>query len=144
MPAHITILFPFLPPERITEREIRIVDEAFSSISAFTFTLQRVGRWPQTAYLAPEPAAPFVQLTEAVVAAFPDYRPYAGKYSEIVPHLTVADGSARVADEAQTEILAVLAKRGPIQSRCCEVQLLENTSGRWNKMSAITLAKGSG
>ncbi len=40
-------------------------------------------------YLAPDPAEPFVALTEALAAAFPDCPPYGGAFDEPVPHLTI-------------------------------------------------------
>ena len=44
-------------------------------------------------YLAPEPAAPFVALTEAVGAEFPGFPPYGGAFDEVVPHLTISEAN---------------------------------------------------
>lgn len=99
MPAHITVLFPFMPAERITSEILSRAETAVRTVRSFSFSLGEVGRWPETAYLLPNPHAPFAALTHALSKAFPGYRPYGGKYSEVVPHLTVADRSTVLADE---------------------------------------------
>lgn len=144
VPAHITILMPFMSPGRITTRTLSEAKSALKAVQAFSFALNKVARWPETTYLVPEPAAPFIQLTRAVERAFPDYPLYGGRHPEVVPHLTVADGSASRADEAEGELRAILAQRGPIASICKTVDLFENSSGTWRFMHAITLARSDG
>jgi hypothetical protein len=46
-------------------------------------------------HLRPEPDGPLRQLTADLARAFPDHPPYAGRYADVRPHLTldlVADG----------------------------------------------------
>jgi 2'-5' RNA ligase len=144
VPAHITILMPFMSPERITTQTLSEARSALEAVRAFSFTLNKVARWPETTYLVPEPTAPFVQLTRAVERAFPEFPPYGGRHPDVVPHLTVADGSASRADEAEAELRAILARRGPIMSVCKTVDLFENSSGTWRFMHAITLDRSDG
>jgi 2'-5' RNA ligase len=144
VPAHITILMPFLSPERITTQTLSEAKSALRAVRAFPFTLNKVARWPETTYLVPEPAAPFVQLTRAIGKAFPEFPPYGGRHPNVVPHLTVADGSASRAEEAASELRAILSRRGPIASICKTVDLFENSSGTWRFMHAITLDRSDG
>jgi transposase-like protein len=144
MPAHITVLFPFMPPERITSAVLRKAETAIRKFRPFSFALGEIRRWPETTYLLPKPATPFIQLTDALVTVFPDYPPYSGKYSGVVPHLTVADRNALLADEAERELRAILNERGPITSQGRTVELLENSSGIWRLMHAITLEHSDG
>jgi 2'-5' RNA ligase len=139
VPAHITILIPFMSPERITSQVLRQVKTALAASRPFSFTLDEVGRWPETTYLVPKPAAPFVQMTRALVEAFPDYPPYGGRHSGVVPHLTVADRDAVLAKETEGELRAILAARGPVTSVCKAVDIYENSSGIWRFMHAIAL-----
>src|SRR6185503_13858349 len=60
VPAHITVLYPFIPPERITHAVVRRVRDTLSSFAAFDFRLIRIARFPTALYLAPEPAQPFI------------------------------------------------------------------------------------
>ena len=139
MPAHITVLMPFMPPERITPQVFDQVKAALGASRPFSFTLGEVGRWPETTYLVPKPASPFVQMTKALADTFPDYPPYGGRYSGVMPHLTVADRNAILASEAEGELRAILDERGPIASVCKAVDMYENSSGLWRFMHAIAL-----
>ena len=105
----------------------------------FAYSLSQVSRFEATAYLAPDPAAPFVALTEALVQAFPGFLPFCGAHTSIIPHLTVAHGDAESAESAATELAARLKKSGPIACVCSTVTLLENSSGRWQTLHTFDL-----
>lgn len=134
MPAHVTVLFPFVPPWQITREDEEVLRELFAGIDAFGFSLSRTGRFGDAVlYLAPEPAAPIVALTEAVFARFPDHPPYGWAQSEIVPHLTVAhcgDPSTCEDPAVLDRIDAALAPALPIAARATEALLMEG-NGRW-------------
>lgn len=144
VPAHVTILVPFMSADRITSRILDAAAEAVGAVQAFSFTLGQVSRWPETTYLLPEPVEPFVRLTNALVGAFPDYSPYGGRHAQTVPHLTVADRSAERADEAEGTLRAILADHGPITSACHTVELIENSTGVWRFMHAMSLRDNDG
>src|SRR5690349_14076309 len=99
---------PFMPPERITGAVLGQAGRALREVAALRSTLRQVRRLPAVAYLAPEPAAPFVALTRNLVRSFPDYPPFRGEFESIVPHLTVAHGSAADAEAAATELEAIV------------------------------------
>lgn len=140
-PAHITVLSPFMPPTRIDADVLARVRAALASIPAFAFELAEVARFPATAYLAPHPAAPFVELTESLARAFPDYPPFGGQFDTVIPHLTVAHGDAAEAERAAAELASILRRRGPIACRCDTVTLLENSSGSWRPMHVFALPR---
>ena len=140
VPAHVTLLFPFMSPERVNEAVLQRIRTAMSASAAFSFSLSQVGRFPLTTYLAPEPAAPFIALTQAFAREFPDFPPFGGEFETVIPHLTVSHGSAIYAEVAHAELSSALAGHGPIYSVCTSVVLLENSSGRWRQMHAFPLA----
>jgi 2'-5' RNA ligase len=90
VPAHVTLLYPFMPPELLKEDVRRQVEQVIAAEPVFSFALTSVQRWPNVVYLAPEPDEPFRRLVRGLAAVFPDYPPYAGAYERVVPHLTVA------------------------------------------------------
>jgi 2'-5' RNA ligase len=139
VPAHITVLAPFMPPENVSAQVLRRIGRVLSGLPSFSFELRRVGRFAATAFLSPEPATPFIALTNAVVAEFPDYPSYGGAHREIVPHLTVADGDAALADLAADRLAHVLHSDGPIYATCHSIALLENSSGHWKDMHVFAL-----
>lgn len=122
LPAHITLLYPFLAARSIDEDTEAALASLLLEIPAFDFALSEVGRFPGVVYLAPEPANRFVALTEALVARWPEHQPYGGDYPEIIPHLTVAYG-APIPDG--------LPERLPLPARADEVWLMSRTAGRW-------------
>lgn len=87
VPAHVTVLFPFLPLSAVDLPALR---EVIAAAPAFTATFRRVGWFgDDVVWLAPEPAGPFVALTLAVQDRF-RILPYGGDHGpEPVPHLTV-------------------------------------------------------
>jgi hypothetical protein len=144
VPAHITILVPFMSADLITSQILGAAEAALRAVKSFSFTLGQVSRWPETTYLLPDPIAPFVRLTNALVGAFPDYPPYGGRHAQIVPHLTVADRNASLADEAEGKLRAILTEHGPITSACRTVEIIENSSGVWRFLHAIALRDNDG
>jgi hypothetical protein len=144
VPAHVTVLYPFVPPPAITARTLELLAGAVASVSAFDC------RFPVTAWfgldvlwLAPRPDEPFLALTRAVAAAFPGYRPYRDAYADVVPHLTVGDRPAGgVADlrAAETEVLPAL----PVTAHVSRVWLMTGagTPGSWRTVAELPLAAG--
>ncbi|QVN22917.1 2'-5' RNA ligase family protein [Burkholderia pyrrocinia] len=139
VPAHITLLFPFMSPDEITSDVIRQSESALSLVPSFDFSLTQIGRFPTTTYLTPDPVEPFVALTTALVKRFPKYRPYGGVHDGTIPHLTVAHGDAATANSAATALEERLRILEPIRTRCSSVSLLENSSGCWKQMRVFDL-----
>jgi 2'-5' RNA ligase len=139
VPAHITILYPFMPPERISEDVLTTIRQTLSKMAPFDFRLSGVGRFPATVYLVPQPAEPFVELTQCLVLRFPEYPPYGGEHQDVVPHLTVAHGDPRQVTAAEAELSRVLQTRPDIHCHCKEAVLLENSAGMWRPMRIFEL-----
>lgn len=139
VPAHITVLYPFMSPEAITEAVIGNIRRVMASAKAFAYVLTRIDRFPDALYLVPEPAAPFVALTQSLAGQFPGYLPYGGQHAGIVPHLTVAQAGEAEHDLAEVQLAATLPGAG-IRATCSEVVLIENSSGLWKLMHSFSLA----
>jgi hypothetical protein len=129
IPAHVTLLFPFVPAEEIEYGLLDDLEHFFAGFGAFGFTLPRTARFPTTLYLDPEPAGPFVELTKAICAQWPGYEPYGGAFDEIVPHLTVAQGEPELLDLAEADV----APKLPLTARAAEVLLLEEVRSFWQE-----------
>jgi hypothetical protein len=139
VPAHITVLYPFMAPEAITEVVLGEIRQALSSARAFAFVLTRIERFTEALYLSPAPAAPFVALTLSLAARFPGYPPYGGKHAGIVPHLTVAHAGEAEQAIAEARLAATFPGEG-IPATCREVVLIENSSGLWKPMHSFPLS----
>lgn len=122
MPAHITILYPFLRTRTVNRGIERRLASAISEVSEFDFVLREVRRFPGVVYLAPEPTEPFIALTEAMLREWPNHKPYGGAFEEIVPHLTVAYGDATPNG---------VVERLPLGACAREVWLMVRFGNRW-------------
>lgn len=103
VPAHITILYPFLPIERLTPDVITALAEIISTQSVLTVRMTAFERFPRLLYLNPEPNEWVNRLIAGVAARWPETPPYEGAYDPI-PHITLAAG----VDEAS---MATLERR---------------------------------
>ena len=138
IPAHLTVLFPFVPPAGIDEAARTTLRELLSSVTTFDFSLVAT-RWfaDTVVWLAPDPDAPFRVLTQAVADAFPAYPPYGGQFPDPVPHLTIAD---RGPPEAMHAAEQQLQRALPIRSIARSVTLLtELPTGRWDQTATFFL-----
>ncbi|HEY2889095.1 MAG TPA: 2'-5' RNA ligase family protein, partial [Dongiaceae bacterium] len=76
MPAHVTLLYPFADPARITPDCRAILRACLAEFSAFAFQLSIARQSPtHLLYLAPAPAEIFRKITFAIWARFPDFPP---------------------------------------------------------------------
>ena len=138
VPAHITVIYPFAPAEAIDTAARQRLADLFGSIFSFGFRLDQVGWFGQDVlWLGPADPAPFRVLTERVVAAFPAYPPFEGRFSEVVVHLTVGQGGPvgelRSAEEA-------VRPRLPIDGTVRAVTLLTSEAdGRWRRRATFSL-----
>jgi 2'-5' RNA ligase len=93
IPAHITVLFPFMPPEMIDEEELSRLTELFAEFSRFRFVLDRTAWFgDDVLWLGPGDSRPFRVLTQRVFRAYPAYPPFQGQFDDVVPHLTIGHG----------------------------------------------------
>src|SRR5688572_16218805 len=90
MPAHVTLLFPFLRMDQLDAAGRADLAALFAATPSIRVTFTEVGQFsPDVVYLAPEPRDWFVVLTEALSDRF-GLLPYGGVHRSIVPHLTIA------------------------------------------------------
>ena len=137
IPAHITLIFPFVPAEEIGEELVEELRKLFAAQPAFSFTLAGVARFADVAWLAPDPSDPFRRLTDLIFSRYPDHPPYEGLHEEVLPHLTVAMGDAALQDEVE----AALTPHLPIGAHAGEVTLLvEDESSHWSESERFPLA----
>ncbi|MFF7145310.1 2'-5' RNA ligase family protein [Streptomyces nodosus] len=136
VPAHVTVLFPFLDKSRTDARVCSALAAMLGSHRAFDLRFESCGRFPWVLYLAPEPETQLRRLTRVIADRWPEAPPYGGQFAEIVPHLTVADGQD---DAVLDEIEADLLGRLPLTSRISSVGLMEQDGTSWHERAAFAL-----
>lgn len=127
VPAHVTVLYPFLRLGEIGPAVLAELSLVFAGVPRFSFTLDRV-RWfgDSVVWLGPSDESPFRKLTALTVAAYPSCPPFRGVYEDVIPHLTVGQldtrrpggpAELRAAEEALRPLL-------PIRAEASEVTLM--------------------
>ena len=140
MPAHITLLYPFVDSDRLGDGGI---DRAAAILSGFeplsvVFRETAFFRGPADLilWLRPEPSEPFVAMTEALVDAFPDHPPYGGIHDTIVPHLGIAHGDSELLSRIRAEVEPGL----PLEARVGEAWLFEHAAKGWRRRRPFSLS----
>lgn len=138
IPAHITLVYPFLDSEQADPNSRARLAGIMNDTQVIRFSLTSIRWWDALAWLGPEPADPFVALTERLIAVF-GILPYNGAYGEITPHLSISDGRARDIDTAIRDIESSL----PIKAHADRAQLMTGTeSGPWTLVEEFKFAGG--
>lgn len=139
VPAHVTVLFPFVACEAIDRGALSRLADLFASVPAFDHSFCRTDWFEHDVlWLASDADAQFRALTGLVADAFPEHPPYGGQFDDVVPHLTIADRGPLAAMRAAERRLQ---PHLPIASSTCAITLLEEQhSGFW--APAATLALG--
>ena len=139
LPAHITVLGPFMPPETIDAAALTKLGELFAEISRFRFQLDHTGWFgDEVLWLAPRDPGPFRALTQRVFRAYPAFPPFEGQFDDVVPHLTIGHGhplnDLRIAEDS-------VQARLPIEASAAAVTLMTHQSagGHWAKTATFTL-----
>ena len=140
VPAHITVLFPFMPPQAIDDATRAALARLFAGVSRFRFRLDHTDWFgDEVLWLGLHDPGPFRALTERVCQAFPAFRPYEGQFDDVVPHLTVGDGHpVSELRAAEASVRAGL----PIEATASAVALFtqQEPGGRWTKAASFSLS----
>ncbi len=98
VPAHVTLLCPFLPAAQIDEGVCEELRWFFRGIDSFPVRFGSIGRFEHegVAFLKPE-SDDLVQLTKALARRWPECPPYSGSIAidDLLPHLTIVQTDDR-------------------------------------------------
>lgn len=122
VPAHVTLLYPFLPPARIDEAVLATLRRIVAAQPCSEVVFDRVEWFGDTVlWLAPRPDRLFRDLTAALWREFPETPPYGGAFADVVPHLTVGHDAPPAVLHNAAEVVATAL---PIRARVDSVRLI--------------------
>jgi hypothetical protein len=136
VPAHITLIVPWLPPDEIGSADLDQLADALRTTTPFEFCLSHVSWFGRAVlWLAPEPVEPFTRLVGLLADRF-GTPPYDDEFDEVIPHLTVGHATdgvelAAVADELSAKL--------PIRCRAEEVWVMVGDGRIWSVRQKIPL-----
>ncbi|MGE5176351.1 MAG: 2'-5' RNA ligase family protein [Hyphomicrobiales bacterium] len=146
IPAHVTILYPFLPLARLTSEVRTELGTILSAEPTFAFDLTALTTFGASKgdalYLTPHPEEPFARVTRRLVDRWPEAPPYGGLYARIIPHLTIAmlDG-----DIPQQALRREIEPHLPIRAEATDAWLMtRDARGTWNRMERFGLGAPAG
>ncbi|HEY4314292.1 MAG TPA: 2'-5' RNA ligase family protein [Actinomycetes bacterium] len=142
VPAHVTVLHPFVSPPDLRIADIDRLGEALGGFLAFDAVFPRVDWFGEDVlWLAPQPEDQFRGLISVVGAAFPDLLPYGGEFDDVVPHLTIGGPSRGTVEELRRAADAV-APQLPVRTRVAEVAVMAGSRelGSWRTVARLPLA----
>ena len=133
VPAHVTILFPFVTVEAFDAEVRDRVASHFREQQVFDASLVEVGSFPEHVWLAPAPTERFIGLITATCEQFPETPPYEGAFDSPEPHLTIgASEDGQSIDELIEAAEQELAPALPLRFRVDAATLLvEQADGTW-------------
>jgi 2'-5' RNA ligase len=141
VPAHITVLFPFAPSDRLDRAVLERLTELATRTPVFDFDLTSVDEFPGTVWLRPEPETPFTTLTHQIWSAFPDFPPYGGRFSEVHPHLTLASVDAEHQAALAARIREAMTPHLPIRCRADALSVfVSDDLDRWRREHRLPFA----
>jgi 2'-5' RNA ligase len=139
--AHVSVLYPFVPPGDVDEEVLRRLRVAVSRVGAFECTFARCSWFDgDVLWLAPEPSGPFRDLTSAVWAEFPEHPPYEGVFDDVVPHLTVGEGRLGSLEELR-DVERTVQQALPVRTYVDRVALIAGrpAADSWQTVQEVRL-----
>ena len=124
VPAHLTVLFPFVLPAAIDDQVLARVTAVADTVRPFDLALSRTAWFgDDVLWLAPDDPGPLRRLTDQMWAAFPEHPPYGGVFDDVVPHLTVGQAGSHAAPDALRTVEPGVAGRLPVRQRVDSLSL---------------------
>ena len=109
VPAHVTLLYPFLPAAAIDDGVLAELEWFFRGIDAFPVRFASVQRFEHegVVWIAPDSDA-LVQLTRSLARRWPECPPYSGSIpvDELIPHLTIVQTDDRALRRAAADAVS--------------------------------------
>lgn len=128
VPAHVTVLFPFLHPDKIDDGVLHTLQELFDRHQPMPVRFTECRRREEFVYLHPEPVDGLRRLTDEARQHWPDVIPYEGAYSEVEPHLTI---SIRTTEDTAARIHHESGQNLPISTELREGWLISSRGEQW-------------
>ena len=139
VPPHITVLYPFIPPELLDADVVDQLGMMFGGVDEFDLALTGVGWFAtEVVYLVPEPQSVFKALTAMVSERWPDWPPYGGLHPDPIPHLTVGDDEDYA---SMVEAASAVEPFLPVETTVTEIELIagDATPSSWKRLATFPL-----
>jgi hypothetical protein len=139
MPAHLTLLYPFVPPAKVDHAILSDLKSVATRASAFDAEFDDFGWFAdRVVWLAPSHPEQFESLILHMMDAFPECRPYGGAFDEVIPHVTIGEGDEVDLLRAATD---AIRPQLPLEVRVTSLSLMAGSTepGSWHVVERMAL-----
>lgn len=137
IPAHLTVLYPFVPADRLTDADLARCRELCRGTGPFRVAFRGAAVGPSIVMAPPEPTDGASALTRAFTTAWPGHPPYGGRFGPAPePHVTLALGSDR---ERNAAIAAFAGDLLPVHADLRTAVVVELGAGGWTQRAELPL-----
>jgi 2'-5' RNA ligase len=140
VPAHVTLLYPFLPTAAVDEGVLGELGWFFGGIDAFSVQFTRVRHWEDSGVVWIEPASDtLVELTRSLARRWPECPPYSGeiRVDELVPHLTIVQTDDRALRQSAANAVSPGLPFRTVVSSAALWQ--KDADGEWSERASFPL-----
>ncbi len=121
VPAHLTLLYPFVAYERLDEACMQL-HSICAKISSFEVTMAGYGEFPGVIYMTPHNPQPIKNVFRRIYQEFPECPPYRGAFGDdLTPHMTIGEFESR---EEQRAARAAMPSYTPITFQVTRLHIL--------------------
>ncbi|MEV6575669.1 2'-5' RNA ligase family protein [Streptomyces sp. NPDC051577] len=139
VPAHVSLLYPFLPESALTDQDERSVRSLAASFPAADLVLEEVVTGSGLVAVTVPGLQPIV---DAYRSQWPGLRPYGGRFgARPAAHVTVAMGAD---DPTAAHVRAAIDSLLPIRARAAAVQVVALTEDGWQSRFTAPLGAPDG
>lgn len=143
VPAHVTLLYPFLPSDRLDDGVLAELGWFFRGVDAFSFDFNRVARWEHAGVVYLEPrSTTLIDLTRSLARRWPECPPYGGEIDidELLPHLTIVHTDDRNLRQSAANAVSPLL---PLRATAREASLwVKGETGTWAHRETFAFGPG--
>lgn len=108
VPPHVTLFSPFFAPNEIIDDVLSRISRVVTTLPAFSFVVERIDRFPAGVwYMVLTPAEPFRAMIDALRDEFAEVSPYWDRFTEVIPHVTIADEAMINAEAISTFVESI-------------------------------------
>ncbi|MHA6798789.1 2'-5' RNA ligase family protein [Bounagaea algeriensis] len=137
VPAHISLLYPFLDADALDEQHINMLDDIFRTQPPVPVTLSECRRQEDGFVYLPATNDELTTLTETVRARWPEAVPHERRANVAEPHVTVA---MQAPEESATRIQATVTAALPMVTVLQEAWLVVFSGTRWHVREHFSFA----
>lgn len=123
LPAHVTLLYPFLPADALDDQVLAALDEVFADRPPMSVEFTECRRSTGFAALLPDPVDGLSALVGDLRRRWPELLPYDGRFgTDVDLHVTVALNTAEATAEAVAR--EIVPEYTPIRAELREAWLI--------------------